>query len=81
MEIIKRVLKQVSGSGGDYGRIYLPKRFIGTVVSIKVISKFNIKKWEKQKKKDDLEKNKGKIDLDNHLIKLKKLRDSHGTRK
>ncbi len=64
-----------SGGGTGYGRIYAPKRFIGKMVLIKVLEESEIKEWEKQKKIDDLEKNKRKTDLDNHLIKLKKTRE------
>ena len=49
MEIIKRVIRNKSGGGTNYGRIYAPKRFIGKMVLIKVLEESEIEEWEKQK--------------------------------
>ncbi len=81
MEKIKVVPGCVGGSGGRYGRVSLPQRYIGKTILIRIASDNEIKRIGideigrgRLDVKGDKRIKKRKSKLDKHLIKLKELR-------
>ena len=72
--IIKKVKGSTSGKGHIAGHIYLPKKYVGKYVHIKILSKTEKKSYLKKLELLEIEKEQAEEKLKKHLQKLKELR-------
>ncbi len=72
--IIKKVKEMKSGRGHIAGHIYLPKKYAGEYVRIKILSKTEKKSYLKKLELLEIEKEQAEEKLKKHLQKLKELR-------
>ena len=73
--MITKVGMNKSGQGKVEGRVYLPKKFIGKLVSITELSREEVREFERQKKEIQQSKEKMEKKLYETHRKLKKIRN------
>ena len=73
--IIKKVKEMKSGKGHTAGHLYLPKKYVGEYVHIKILSKTEKKLYLKKLEQLEIEKEQTEERLKKHLQKLKELRE------